>query len=139
MKVERMGEQGQAPAGWIFFDAECPFCVACRDRWGRIFERRGFVWVPLQTPGAEERLKVGPAQMMSEMWLLPAEGQTASGVDAWIALMASVWWLKPMALLLRLPGIHGAAQTGYRWVARNRHCMGGQCRLPPPKLTSGED
>ena len=52
--------QSDMPAGWIFFDAECRFCVASRRRWGRIFERRGFVWVPLQTPGTAERLGVAP-------------------------------------------------------------------------------
>ena len=38
-------------AGWVFFDGECRFCCASVRRLGRIFERRGFVFRPLQTPG----------------------------------------------------------------------------------------
>jgi predicted DCC family thiol-disulfide oxidoreductase YuxK len=119
------------PAGWIFFDAECGFCVANRLRWGRIFERRGFVWLPLQTPGTPERLGATPEQLMAEMWVLPAGAPPLNGVDAWIGLMRHVWWLKPLALVLDLPGIKRLAQAGYRWIARNRYCIAGRCRMHP--------
>jgi predicted DCC family thiol-disulfide oxidoreductase YuxK len=122
---------GHSHAGWIFFDAQCQFCAASRRRWGRIFERRGFVWVPLQTPGTAERLGVAPELLMAEMWLLPAGAPPLSGVNAWIRLMRHVWWLKPFAVVLEAPGLTRLARAVYRWVARNRHCIGGQCRIPP--------
>jgi predicted DCC family thiol-disulfide oxidoreductase YuxK len=124
----------KTPAGWIFFDAECRFCVASRRRWGRTFERRGFVWVPLQTPGTAARLGVAPDRLMAEMWLLPAGAPPLSGVSAWIGLMRHVWWLRPLALVLELPGIKCLAGGVYRWIARHRHCIGGQCRIPQRQL-----
>jgi len=114
-------------AGWIFFDAECRFCVTGRRRWGRIFERRGFVWLPLQTPGAAMRLGVTEEQLMAEMWVLPAQGQPINGLRSWIELMRHVWWLWPLAILLNLPAVRQVGQIVYRWIARNRYCLAGHC------------
>ena len=115
--------------GWIFYDAECCLCVASRKRWGGLFERRGFVWLPLQTPGTAARLGVTEEQLLAEMWLQLADGGVASGVDAWSAMMRRVWWLWPLGVLIGVPGLHAMAQVVYRWVARNRRCFGGNCRI----------
>jgi predicted DCC family thiol-disulfide oxidoreductase YuxK len=131
MHTEITDNKGGRPNGWIFFDAECRFCVASRRRWGRIFERRGFVWLPLQTPGTAERLRVTPELLMAEMWVLPAGAPPLNGVDAWIRLMRQVWWLRPVAVVLDLPGVKWMAQAIYRWIARNRYCIAGRCRISP--------
>lgn len=122
------------PAGWIFFDAECRFCVAHRHRWGRIFEHRGFVWLPLQTPGIAERLGVTDSQLREEMWLRFADGRRCSGVNAWGALLRRVWWLWPLGFLLALPGFNAAGRSLYRWIAKHRHCLGGVCVISPNQL-----
>ena len=134
MTTEITDTNGKPPAGWIFFDGECRFCTASRRRWGRVFERRGFLWVPVQTPGTAERLGVAPELLMAEMWLLPAGATPLSGVNAWIRLMGHVWWLKPLAMVLEAPGLKRLARVVYRWVARNRHCIGGQCLIPPRQV-----
>jgi hypothetical protein len=46
-----------------------------------------------------------------------------------------VWWLKPFVLALEAPGLRRLARRGYRWLARNRHCLGGQCVLPTRRGT----
>jgi predicted DCC family thiol-disulfide oxidoreductase YuxK len=131
MNTEITDNKANRPIGWIFFDAECRFCVAGRRRWGRIFERRGFVWLPMQTPGTAERLEVTPERLITEMWVLPAGAAPLNGVDAWIRLMRHVWWLKTFAVMLSLPGIRRLAQAVYRWIARNRYCIAGRCRILP--------
>ena len=131
MNTEITDTTDSPPTGWIFFDAECLFCAASRRRWGRIFERRGFLWLPLQTPGTAERLGLTPELLRAEMWLLPAGAPPLSGVDAWIRLMRHVAWLRPLAVVLEAPGLNRLARAVYRWIARHRNCIGGQCRLPP--------
>jgi predicted DCC family thiol-disulfide oxidoreductase YuxK len=118
-----------AARGWVFYDAECRFCVAGMQRWGGLFARRGFEWLPLQTPGTAARLAVTEAQLLEEMWLQLADGRTASGVNAWSALMRSVWWLWPLGILIGVPGLNAIARAVYRWVARNRRCFGGSCKI----------
>lgn len=132
-----MTEDHAAPrAGWIFFDADCRFCVAGRRRWGRVLERRGFAWLPLQTPGTAARLGVPEARLLDELRVLPAGGPALGGLDAVLALLRHVWWLRPLAWLLGLPALRPLVAAGYRRLARHRHCLGGQCRVtsptPPP-------
>ena len=131
MNTEIPATDNASPAGWIYFDAGCRFCVAQQRRWGRILERRGLVWLPLQTPGAAEQLGITDDQLRSAMWLQLADGRTFSGVDAWSALLLGVWWLWPVGVLLQLPGFHAAGRMLYAWIARHRHCLGGACALPP--------
>lgn len=115
--------------GWVFYDAECRFCVRGMRRWGGLFARRGFVWLPLQTPGTAVRLGVADSQLLGEMWLQLAGGRVASGVNAWSELMRSVWWLWPLGALLGVPGLNAVARRIYRWIARNRYCLGGSCKI----------
>jgi predicted DCC family thiol-disulfide oxidoreductase YuxK len=121
------------PAGWIYFDGDCGFCTAQRRRWGRVFERRGFVWLPLQNPGATQQLGVTETQLQAEMWVKLADSRTFSGVAAWSALMRRVWWLWPFGALMALPGCRVAGAALYRWIAKRRHCFGGVCTIPGRK------
>lgn len=123
-------EDGQAARGWIFYDAECVACVASRNRTGRLFESRGFRWVPLQTPGAAERLGVNESAFDTRMHLLTGDGAVRHNADAFGVLCRSVWWLWPVGALLLVPGFRELGRLIYDWFARNRYCFGGRCRLP---------
>jgi len=118
------------PAGSIYFDGKCQFCVAHRERWGSVFERRGFVWRPLQTPGTAERLGITEAQLQAEMWLQLADGRRFSGINAWSAVMRRVWWLWPFGVVLALPGFNAMGRALYRLIAKHRQCIGGACTTP---------
>ena len=135
MNTEITDYKVSATTGWIFFDAECRFCVAGRRRWGKVFERRGYVWRPLQTPGIASRLGVTEEQLMAEMWVLPTGGRPLNGVSAWIELMRRVWWLWPIAMLLALPVINSIGQVVYRWIARNRYCLAGRREVGTKRAT----
>lgn len=118
--------------GWVFYDAECAFCVAWRTRWGPLFERRGFVWLPLQTPGAADRLGVNADQLFAELRLQLADGRVFSGVNSWSMLMRSVWWLWPLGRLMALPGFIAITRALYQWIARNRRHFPGRCGCCSP-------
>jgi predicted DCC family thiol-disulfide oxidoreductase YuxK len=118
------------PAGTIYFDADCRFCVANRQRWGLGFERRGFAWLPLQTPGTAERLGITDQALRAQMWLRLADGRKFGGVNAWGLLLRRVWWLWPLGFVLTLPGCNAAGRGLYRWIAKNRQCLGGACTMP---------
>lgn len=130
MNTEITDKTASTPTGWIYFDGECRFCIAHRQRWGSVFERRGFVWVPLQTPGTAERLGITEAQLRAEMWLQLADGRKFAGVNAWSVQMRRVWWLWPLGTLIALPGANTLARALYRWIAKHRHCFGGACAVP---------
>jgi predicted DCC family thiol-disulfide oxidoreductase YuxK len=125
VNAERTENSGRR--GLVFYDADCPLCQAGVKRLGQTFTRRGFEWQPLQTPGLADRLGLSGTALQDEMKLQLADGRVVGGVDAWVCLFRSVWWLWPVGAVLSLPGFHVLGQFGYRWVAQNRHCLGGKC------------
>jgi alginate O-acetyltransferase complex protein AlgI len=119
----------KAPRGWIFYDATCVLCVRGRQRTGRLFESRGFEWLPLQTPGAAARLSVPESAFAFRMHLLTADGSVLHNADALGVLCRSVWWLWPLGFLLRMPGVRELGRLAYDWFAHNRYCIGGACSV----------
>lgn len=119
-----------SPRGWVFYDGACRFCVRSATRWGGLFARRGFYWLPLQIPGTTARLGMTEEALREEMKLLHTDGCVVGGVEAWAVLCRTVWWLWPIGVLLSLPGVRWLSEVGYRWVARNRYCLSGSCELP---------
>ena len=115
--------------GWIFYDAACVPCVRGRQRAGRLFQSRGFEWLPLQTRGAAARLGVPESAFRTRMHLLTEDGRVLHNADALGVLCRSVWWLWPLGLLLVVPGFRELGRLGYDWFARNRYRVGGACRV----------
>jgi len=130
MNTEITDKNAQGPAGWIYFDGDCRSCTALRQRWGNIFERRGFLWIPLQTPGTAERLGIAETQLQAEMWVQLADGRKFSGINAWSVQMRRVWWLWPVGVVIAIPGFSAVGRAVYRWLARHRRCIGGACAVP---------
>jgi predicted DCC family thiol-disulfide oxidoreductase YuxK len=118
--------------GRLFYDAQCGLCQSGVSRGGRFFQRHGFLSVPLQTPGLAPSLGISESELRREMKLQLATGRLLGGVDAWSALLRSVWWLWPAGAALHIPGIHGLAAVVYRWIAAHRYQISRQCRLPDP-------
>lgn len=120
-------EDGGAVRGWIFYDAECGFCASVRNGIGPVLEKRNFAWLPSGSPEAMRRLNGGDSRVIDQMMLRLSDGMISGGVDAWIILCRSVWWLWLCGWLMSLPGLNGIAKACYRWIARNRYCFAGRC------------
>ncbi len=111
----------------LFFDADCRFCSALAGRFGPLLRGREFAIEPLQGGVAQRRLGMEPGEALTEMKVITREGGTVGGAEAVVYLARFVWWGVPIRLLARLPGGMGLLRRGYRWVARNRACVGGAC------------
>ena len=57
----------EAAPQFLFYDAECSFCVALAERFRRSLRRRRVELVPLQAPRTAERLGVPPPDLLSEI------------------------------------------------------------------------
>jgi predicted DCC family thiol-disulfide oxidoreductase YuxK len=115
--------------GWILFDGACRSCTASARRFDRIFRRRGFLFLPLQTTWVVQRLDLKPGAPLEEMRVLTAGGRDLGGADAVIFLARQIWWGWPFAALARLPGMHKLLDRGYRWIAAHRGCDHIGCSL----------
>lgn len=110
------------PRGWIFYDGDCRYCTAAADRLARLFRRRGFYFVPLQTPWVQKSLGLQPDAPLKEMRVLTEEDQDLGGADAIVFLARKIWWAWPFYSLARLPGTRRMLDRTYRWIAAHRGC-----------------
>jgi predicted DCC family thiol-disulfide oxidoreductase YuxK len=113
----------------IYYDDECSFCRGMLQRFGRTLARRRFTFVPLQAPGAARVLGVSDDHLLDEMRVRLDDGAVCGGASAVMAIARRIWWAWPFWALSQLPGVMSLLDMGYRWVARNRHCLHGACEV----------
>lgn len=116
------GKGRRAPAGWLFFDADCSFCARLVRRAAPTLAARGFGLAPLQSPRVRALLGAGGSDLLREIRLLLPDGSVRGGADALLHLARRVWWAWPLHAFARLPGARGLLVRIYRWVAEHRHC-----------------
>ena len=107
--------------GTVLFDAGCPLCLAMVARMRLVWEPRGFDFVPLQADWVRRRLDLPEVELLKEMRALTPGGEVLGGAAAHAYLWRHVWWLWPLWLAAKLPGIGWLIDRTYRWVAANRY------------------
>src|SRR5690242_21861658 len=65
--------------GWLFYDAECKFCVRFSRWMAPILERRGMAVAALQDPRVGALLGLSGAELLRELRFLGAEGAHFGG------------------------------------------------------------
>lgn len=119
----------RARSGWVFFDAQCSFCVSLARRFRPVLEPRGFGLAALQDPRVPDLLGLPLEKLLREMRLLTSDGRQYGGADALIYLAGRIWWAWPMYAAAQLPGAHSVFRAAYRWFASRRSCLNGLCTL----------
>ena len=117
-------------AGWVCYDSECAFCLGWVRRTERALGRRGFEFIPLQTPWVKARLNVTDVELMAQGRLILADSRILGGADTAVFLARNIWCLWPLWLVSKIPGAMPIIREVYRVIARNRYCIGGRCSLP---------
>jgi predicted DCC family thiol-disulfide oxidoreductase YuxK len=130
--------KGRHARGWLFFDADCAFCVKIVRWLAPTLQKRGFALGPLQDPRVSPLLGLSPAELFLEMRLLMSDGKQFGGADAAVALAREIWWARPLLWLSAIPGMMQLLRSAYRWIAANRKCAAAtSCataeRSPSPK------
>lgn len=110
----------------LLYDGSCALCRRGSERavrWaapGRL-ARRSF-----REPGVLEQFpQISAAACEQAMQLVTDDGRVFSGAEAAFRILATRWWLKPALWMYLLPGVRQLADAAYRWVAQNRHRLGG--------------
>jgi predicted DCC family thiol-disulfide oxidoreductase YuxK len=104
----------------VLYDGDCPLCT----RWARRFERtlqcHGFSLATLQSCGECD---------LSEMRVVTTDGDVFGGADAVVKIARRIWWAWPLFIIAQIPGAMLLLRATYRWLAGNRHCIGGACSV----------
>jgi predicted DCC family thiol-disulfide oxidoreductase YuxK len=119
--------KGRHARGWLFFDAECVFCMRIARWLAPILERRGLAVAPLQDPRVGALLGMSREELLREMRLLLSDGRQFGGADAAVALARKIWWARPLVWLAWLPGMMALLRRGYARQAARRNCAAASC------------
>jgi predicted DCC family thiol-disulfide oxidoreductase YuxK len=121
--------KGHHARGWLFFDAECGFCIKIA-RWVRpILERRGMALAPLQDPRVGALLGMKGEELLREMRFMLSDGRQFGGADAIVAVAREIWWAKPLAWVAKVPWVMAMLRAEYGWVAKRRGCASQVCLM----------
>ncbi len=98
-------------------------------RWGRLLRQHGFGLAPLQSPVIQERIGHITGDKFTEVKLLKINGELIGGVDVYAHVARHLWWGVWFYWLTHVPGVRYLLKRIYRWIAENRHCLGGSCSI----------
>lgn len=115
--------------GWVFYDAQCPWCLRFAGWFQNGLARRGFALLPLQTPWVRARLGLTEVELLAEIRFLQVDGKTFGGAEALLEISRHYRLAWPVRQLARVPAVRRGFRAFYRWVARMRPCAGAQCAL----------
>lgn len=114
--------KGRHARGWLFYDADCSFCLKIARALAPTLSRRGFALAPLQDPRVGPLLGLSAEELLLEMRLLTSNNRQFGGADAAIALAREIWWARPLLWLSAAPGMMNLLRSAYRWIAARRRC-----------------
>ncbi|HUL15747.1 MAG TPA: DCC1-like thiol-disulfide oxidoreductase family protein [Terriglobales bacterium] len=120
--------KGRHAKGWLFFDAQCEFCVKIARWLEPILVRRGMALAPLQDPRVGALLGLRREELLREMRFMLSDGRQFGGADAIVALAREIWWARPLVWISGVPGVTELLRRGYRQVAMHRNCAATQCQ-----------
>ncbi len=122
--------------GWLFYDADCNFCVKIARVIAPSLQKRGFALAPLQDPRVGPLLGIPRSELLLEMRLLLANNQQFGGADAAVALAEEIWWARPLVWLAAIPGVMNVFRRSYHWVAAHRKCTAASanCAVEPSRV-----
>ncbi|HTQ98251.1 MAG TPA: DUF393 domain-containing protein [Candidatus Acidoferrum sp.] len=125
--------KGRHAKGWLFFDAECTFCVWLARWLEPILTRRGYGLAPLQDPRVGPLLGMTRHVLLRELRFLLPDGTQVGGASAVVAVAREIWWAQPLVWFSHLPGAKKILDAGYRWVAAQRKCTANNAACPLPR------
>jgi predicted DCC family thiol-disulfide oxidoreductase YuxK len=124
----------------VFYDGQCPLCWRTVLTLEHLDVRRGVVFLDLQTHASQEAklAEIEEAKLLKDLYAVDAQGVRYCGLETYLKILETMGYPKPIAWLLRLPGIYPLASRLYRHIADNRQRLScdASCALQvPPKLS----
>ena len=116
-----MSDRNNAPIT-VYYDGACPRCVRERERYDAMMGSQADSVHWFDITDQDERLRaegIDPRAALLELHVRDSDGRLRREMDAYILLLGKVWYLRPLAWLIGLPGIRQCLSALYRyWVNR---------------------
>lgn len=120
--------------GWLFYDAECKFCVRFARWIGPFLYRRGMAVASLQDARVVALLGLSRAELLRELRFLAEDGAHFGGADAVLALAREIAWARPLLWFAKIRGATQLLHFAYAWFAARRGCTHANCAVHEPSV-----
>lgn len=115
--------------GYVLYDGSCGFCSWWVPRLEPALNAAGFAIAPLQEPWVLRSIPLSHHELLHDLRLALSDGRILAGADAYIYTMRRMRWVKPLGMLLSLPGFRWLTWQAYRVFNRNRFTISKVCGL----------
>ena len=116
--------------GYVLYDGTCGFCSWWVPRLENTLRAAGIAIAPLQAEWVLKTLPLPIEQLTDDIRLLASDGTLLSGADAYIYGMKQIRAIRPLGVLLGLPGLRWITRTIYTLFNKNRFAISKICKLP---------
>jgi Uncharacterized protein conserved in bacteria len=131
----------------VIYDADCALCTGAVRQLAAVRGARAELrFVPLQAleagtaagPDLPALTRLDPAALRAQLHVVQRDGAVFAGAEAVVRIMRELPGWRLLSWLYRVPGLNGAADAAYRYVARRRYdwfgkadegCASGACAL----------
>ncbi|MBO9153255.1 DCC1-like thiol-disulfide oxidoreductase family protein [Chitinophaga sp. GCM10012297] len=136
--------KASSPVLTFYYDLECPLCLRTKIVIEHLDVAGKIKFASVQSyASAEPALKDIPEEtLLLDIHSVDKKGKVYKGVDSYIRAFRSIFYLKPLSWLLRIPGIYHLAGKVYRFTAENRtrhRCTEANCGFKPQILPGAEN
>ena len=123
----------------FYYDSECPLCIRTKITITHLdwFNKINFKTVQFDSQVNPYINHIAIDSLLDNIYSVDLNGRVFSGVDTYIQVMQRIFYLFPIALLLKLPGIYYLSKKVYSYVATNRttvRCTEENCGYNPPNI-----
>ena len=128
----------------VYYDAECPLCVRTKITIKHFdyFNKVNFKTVQVNAAKNELLKNIEEEKLLLDIHSTDLKGNVYNGIDTYIQIFKRIWFLKPLSLVIALPGIKGLSKKIYNYVASNRNverCTEENCGYNPPEIINTEE
>ncbi len=114
----------------VYYDAQCASCQKDQAWFERVAPGK-IRWADLHQHQAELRAQgIDPAYALQSLHIRLPDGVIIHDIEAYEALFALVWWLRPLNWVLGIPIIKRWARHRYHTWVNTRIAETGACVLP---------
>jgi len=123
----------------FFYDSECPLCIRTKIIISHFdfFNKIEFKTVQFDASEEVSLKDFDRTTLLDDIHSIDLRGNVYSGVATYIQVFQRIFYLAPLSILLRLPGIYYLCKKAYAFVAKNRttdRCTEENCGYNPPEL-----
>jgi len=117
--------------GYVLYDGMCGFCSWWVPKLEQPLAQASFGIAPLQAPWVRDSIPLSEAEITRDLRILLRDGTLLSGADAYLYAMQRMRWMRPLGMLLSIPGFRWMTWQVYKMFNRNRFVISRMCKLKP--------